>query len=77
MIPCRDYYRWKVKADLSESCPHLLQKPEEGCQAGKTLEMQFYTDIPGSMFKTPLLKVIVAATWEKMEEDDPSQEDAL
>lgn len=61
---------WKIKADLSESCPHLLQKPAEGHQADKTLEMQFYTDISGSI---PSLKVTVIATWEKVEEGDLSQ----
>lgn len=52
----------KIKADLSESClpPHpnllILQKPAEGHEADRTLEMQFYTDISGSLVKTPFFK---------------------
>lgn len=45
---------WK----LSPPPPNLLilQKPAEGHEADRTLEMQFYTDISGSLVKTPFFK---------------------
>lgn len=34
---------WRVKADLSESCSHLFQKPEEGPQAEDTGDVILYS----------------------------------